>query len=168
MLDIIILIFLLIGVIRGYLTGFVIQSLTLISIIAGIWLAVKYNHLLTPYIDKLFHVNEKTGAYLSVVIIFIAVILFSFLLGWLLTKVIDKTALGFINRVSGAIFGLLKFAFILSVLFLLIGKFDARGKLMKEQYKSESRLYEPVAKIAPFIFPKIQFEHLRHKILYGK
>jgi membrane protein required for colicin V production len=165
MLDGIILIFLVIGAIRGYFTGFVIQSLTLVALILGIWAAIKFNPFLTELILKYVTIKGNIAPYISFTVIFIAIIILVHYIGVLATKFIDKTAVSFLNRSGGILFGIFKFACILSICFLLINKFDKTNKIISLSVKEKSMLYTPVSQLVPSIFPHIDFERVKRGIL---
>jgi membrane protein required for colicin V production len=167
MLDIIILLLLLIGAIRGYFTGFVLQSLTLVALFGGVWVGLKYNHFISPYLIKWLDIKEAVAPYISFTVLFIVVIILVHLIGVLITKFIDKSALGVMNRIGGVLFGITKFVFIISICLLLIQKIDKKRILISDKSKKESKLYEPLSKVAPAVFPTIDFERIKRGILEG-
>lgn len=165
MLDIIILVLIAIGAIRGYFTGFVIQSLTLVALILGIWAAVIFNPFLSELLVKYITIAEHIAPYISFAIIFFIIIVIVHFIGVLATKFIDKTALGFLNRCGGILFGIFKYACILSICFLLLNKFDKKNAIIPLPLKEKSKLYTPVSKLVPAIFPHIDFERVKRGIL---
>jgi membrane protein required for colicin V production len=167
MLDIIILLLLLIGAIRGYFTGFVLQSLTLVALFGGVWVGIKYSSFISSYLMKWLDVKEAIAPYISFTLLFIVVIILVHLIGVLITKFIDKSALGVMNRIGGVLFGIFKFAFIMSICMLLIQKIDKKGILINDKNKRESKLYLPISKIAPAIFPTVDFEKIKRGLLNG-
>ena len=64
-------------------------------------------------------------------------------------------ALGFVNRLLGMIFGLIKSVLILSVLFMVLNSIDAGRPFLPKEKIEKSMLYNPIADIAPAIFPII-------------
>ena len=73
-------------------------------------------------------------------------------------------ARGFLNKLTGAFFGLLKIAFIISIIILLFNKLNVGNLLIKEDTKKKSLIYPYVTVIAPFIIPKLDFKELQKKI----
>jgi membrane protein required for colicin V production len=165
MLDIVIVIILLIGAIRGYIKGFFIQSLTLVALILGIWMGIKFNPLLTEWLIKIFGLKASYTPYVSFVIIFIIIVVAIHYLGVLFTKVLDKQVIGTLNHIGGLIFGIVKMAFLTSICLFLFQKFDTGEKYLTANAKKQSKFYEPISKIAPAIFPHIQFEKFKRGIL---
>ncbi len=69
----------------------------------------------------------------------------------------DAVSLGFLNHVAGLFFGIVKSAFILSILLGLFDRFDRHRHLIPEEHKVQSRVYEPLKNFAPSIFPFLDF-----------
>jgi len=75
--------------------------------------------------------------------------------GVLADKMIDAIALGFLNRILGMVFGLLKSVLILSVFFTILNVIDVRHPFLPKAKIEGSRFYMPISDIAPAIFPVI-------------
>jgi membrane protein required for colicin V production len=164
-LDLFIIIAIGYGAVRGYFKGFFIQSLTLVALIAGIWVGLKFTDAFAAWLLKVFHINEVIVPYVAFAIIFVAVIVVIHFIGLLLTKAIDKTIAGTLNKLGGLLFGALKMAFIVSVVLLLIQNFDRDKHIITETAMEKSFLYKPVAKIAPAVFPHLHFDKLKKGII---
>lgn len=164
-LDLFILIALVFGAVRGYFKGFFIQSLTLVALVAGIWAGIKLNDYLAQWLLKVFHIGETIVPYVAFAIIFVVVIVIIHFIGILLTKALDESVIGALNKWGGFLFGLLKMAFIVSVILLLIQKFDRDKRIVNQKSMDKSYLYQPIAKIAPAIFPHLHFDKLKKGII---
>ena len=60
-----------------------------------------------------------------------------------------------------------KFLIIISVVILIIGKFDKDSKLITEKIKTESLLYSPISKIVLKVYPsveKLNIETIKAKV----
>jgi membrane protein required for colicin V production len=67
--------------------------------------------------------------------------------------------LGFINKLAGGVFNALKFAFIISVIFMFISSSTSiSGLLISKEKRASSKLYEPIASIAPILLPNLLAE----------
>ena len=165
MLDFVIIVILLVGAIRGYIKGFFIQSLTLVALFLGIWIGIKFNPVLTGWLVSIFGLNITYAPYISFVVLFILVIVAIHYLGVFFTKVFDKQVIGSLNRIGGLIFGMAKMAFLISIVFFLFQKFDTQEKVLSADSKKQSKLYTPVSKIAPAIFPHLHFDKVKDGIL---
>jgi membrane protein required for colicin V production len=81
------------------------------------------------------------------------------------TKIFDHAVVGALNKMGGALFGILKMAFIASILLFLIQKFDTGKKLISDDAMQRSYLYKPVAKLAPSVFPHLHFDKIKKGII---
>ena len=67
----------------------------------------------------------------------------------------EAVALGFVNRLLGIVFGLIKSVLILSVIFVVLNAIDARRPFLPKEKIGKSMLYNPISDIAPALFPII-------------
>ena len=86
----------------------------------------------------------------------------------LLARAIDKllkaVALGWLNRLAGMMFGILKTAFIISIILVLVNNINKRVPFIPEEHKEDSLLYEPLSKLAPAVFPFLNFNQIKERI----
>jgi membrane protein required for colicin V production len=72
--------------------------------------------------------------------------------------VISIVALGFLNRLAGGIFGLLKAALVLSVILYFINGLNPG--LIKSDVKDSSILYDPIESIVPMLIPRLDLDEI--------
>ena len=154
-LDIILGILLLWGLVRGLMKGLFVSLASLIALIAGIYIAVHFSHIVGDYLKQYVDWQENAIKLSAFAITFILVVIGISLLGRILTKIADYAALGILNKLLGAVFGLLKFAFIASVILMFVDVINDKITFIDKETKDESLLYEPVRKLAPMILPTI-------------
>ena len=154
-LDIILGILLLWGLVRGLMKGLFVSLASLIALIAGIYIAVHFSHIVGDYLKQYVDWQENAIKLSAFAITFILVVIGISLLGRILTKIADYAALGILNKLLGAVFGLLKFAFIASVILIFVDVINDKITFIDKETKDESLLYEPVRKLAPMILPTI-------------
>jgi hypothetical protein len=65
-------------------------------------------------------------------------------------------ALGFINRAAGALFGMLKFGLIMSVLINFTNIINNQISFIEPEMKDTSILYKPMGKVAQIIIPGLK------------
>lgn len=143
---------------RGFTKGFVIEITTLLALLVGIYMAINFSFYAAALINDNFTVEDKYMSILSFAVTFIVVVIIIMLLGRLLEKVIDMIALGFIDKLAGGVFGILKGALIISAILLVINTFDKKEAVISPKLKTNSMLYAPVASVLPTILPMINFE----------
>lgn len=155
--DIIIGAILLFAFVRGIMKGFFAEVASLVAIIAGVFVAVHYAENIEYYLVNSTAINwsDETNRIVSFAITFLAVVILVILIGKILTKIADITALGMLNKLLGGVFGALKFALILSIIFTFFGSVNNTIPFIKQETLDESVMYNPVKKIAPALFPGI-------------
>ena len=155
-IDIIIAIPLLWGLYKGFTKGIILEAATLIALGLAIWGAVKFHDFVTVWMRESLNWTSKYMPVISFALIFIGVLVLVFAIAKLLEKIIKAVALGFLNKLAGGIFGILKFGLILSVVIFLLNAIEKNYSFIPPDIKNKSVLYEPVGKIAPLIIPGLK------------
>ena len=154
--DIIIIVLLLIGAVRGFMKGFVYEIAILGSLFLGIYAAFKLAYLAQPTLRKLGNMDPHLLAVLSFILMFLLVVVGIYFLAKLFTSLVDKAGLGVFNKLMGAVFGILKFAFIISILIYFFNHFNEKHHYISPEKQSSSKLYLPVAGFAPAVLPVLK------------
>jgi membrane protein required for colicin V production len=158
-IDIILGIILLFAFYTGLKQGLFVTLASLIGLIAGVYGAIYFSHYAGAYLSNAFNWSAQVTYLAAFAITFLTIVFVISLAGKLLTKVADFAALGLINKLAGGVFNALKFAFIVSVVFRFISSSTSiSGLLISEEKKASSRLYEPIASIAPILLPNLLAE----------
>ena len=151
--DIAILVILGIGAVKGYMRGFIVELFSLIAFILGLLLALE---LTIPVARNLFAENNYFDV--IAVVVFIALfILLSMLIklgAKAIKKALDMTIFGTLDNAAGAIAGILKWAFILSVVFWV---FDSVGFDLVESYADKTVLFPYIVGIGPTVFEWLSY-----------
>lgn len=151
--DIVILVFLLYGFIRGLLKGLFVELASLIALIAGVYGAIHFSYFAGSYIENLTDWDEKYISITAFAITFVAIVIVISLLGKIFTKMANFASLGFLNKILGAVFGVLKIGMILSILLIIFDKLNKTIPFTDKNVTKESLLYKPVKDLAPLLFP---------------
>lgn len=154
-LDIILVIPLLWGLYKGVSKGIIKELASLIALIIGIYGAVHFADSIQPYIKNSLSIESSFLPILSFAITFIGIVLVVRVIGFIVDKIIKLVALGFISRVLGGVFGVLKTAFIISALLLIVNSFDYYLNLIPLEQKNASVLYRPLSNMIPSITPNV-------------
>ena len=154
-LDIVLAIPLLWLTFKGLRNGFIIELASLAALILGIFVALHFSFYAEGYLSDHFEISERYLYIISFVITFVVVAVIIYLIGKLIHKLFQIIALGLLNRIAGGIFGLLKAALVLSVLIYFLNGFDPGSKILKQEVKENSYLYEPIESIVPMIIPRL-------------
>lgn len=154
-LDIVLIAFIGLGLVRGLMKGFFVEIASLIALIAGVYGAIHFSNYAETLIDENSHWDEKTVNIVAFAVTFLIIVLAIALAGKALTKLADFAALGLVNKLLGALFGAVKMALILSVILNIFDSMNRAIPLTDEQSISDSALYSPVKSLVPIIFPLI-------------
>ncbi len=152
-IDIIIGTVLVFGLIRGVWNGFFVELASFVSLLIGVFIAIKFSGFVADYIRENLSSASQYIEIIAFAITFILVIVGVILLAKTFTKLASFTGLGWINRLLGGVFGLLKMLFILSIVLHFFQKINKDDALITTEKKAESILYEPVVKASELVFP---------------
>ena len=152
-IDIILAIILVTGIVRGFMKGFVYEVAVLGALFLGVYAAFKLSHILTPWLSKAGDFSPGTAGFAASLILFLLVVFGIIFLAKLFTGLADMAALGIFNKILGGMFGLAKHILVLSVFIYFFNQLDTRHHFISTDKKAESRLYYPVMKVAPALFP---------------
>jgi membrane protein required for colicin V production len=152
-IDIVLSLVLLIGLVRGFIKGFVFEIAILGSLFLGTYAAFHFAYIIQPYLLKIGKMNPHTLAYVSFLVMFLLVAVGIYFLAKLFTGLVNIAALGIFNKILGALFGLLKYAFISSLILYFFNQLDATHHFIGADQKAESKVYYPILRIAPALLP---------------
>jgi membrane protein required for colicin V production len=154
--DIIIAVILLFAAVRGFMKGLFSEVASLIAIVAGVFCAIHFSYYVEYFLnDSVLKWSHQTNKIVAFAVTFLAVVLFIIFVGKVLTKLADITSLGFLNKILGGVFAMLKSAIILSVIFIFFDKFNKTIPFVDKKTLDESVLYNSVRIIVPTLFPAI-------------
>ncbi len=154
-LDIILLLLLLFGMAIGFMRGLFVELASLIALLAGIYGAIHFSNYAAKFLENQVDWEQKYITAAAFAITFIIIVIIISLAGKALTKLADFAMLGIVNKLLGALFGLLKTAFILSIILVIFEKINPTLLLISDETKETSALYIPVYGLAPMVFPII-------------
>jgi len=155
-IDIILAILLLIGLVRGFIKGFIFEIAVLGALFLGTYAAFRFSYYIQPYVSKTINSSPYTVIFVSSLVMFLLVGVGIFFLAKLFEGLVNIAALGIFNKILGAIFGLLKYAFVISILLYFFNPLDAEHHYVSPDKKAESKLYYPVLKMSQALLPAMK------------
>lgn len=155
-IDLVLGIILIIAAIQGFRKGFIVELASLAALVLGIWGGIKFSDWTADFITDITGYQSKNLNTIAFIVTFIAIVIIIHILGKILDNAIKAVALGFLNRLAGIIFGVLKTAVILSILLLLFDSIDENVHILPSSQKAESKLYSPMKQLVPTLFPFIK------------
>ena len=154
--DIIILLCFLPAIVGGIMRGFIEQAIALVSLILGAWLAFKFSTLVGDWLQPYLEVSETVLHVISFIVIIIVVALALFFVGRLLSGITKLVMLGWLDRLLGLVFALLKAGLIVGIGIILFDTLNVKFELVDEAVLDNSVLYSPIRDIAYTVFPYLK------------
>jgi len=154
-IDIVFGIILILGAVQGFKKGLFVELASLIGLIAGIFGAIYFSHFVGDWLAEKTSWGEQIINLTAFAITFVIIIIAVSMAGKLLTKIANFAMLGIVNKIAGAVFSVLKFAFLLSVVIMFLNAANDRIGFVSEEAMEESVLFNPVKSVAPMILPSI-------------
>ncbi|MCE1197421.1 MAG: CvpA family protein [Marinilabiliales bacterium] len=152
--DLILIILLIAGAVRGFVKGFFVEFASVAAIILGVLSAIYFSGQVRGWLSGLVSWHPGTIKVVAFLLIFFSVLIVVHLIANILEKFVQAVALGILSRLGGAVFGLIKTAFILSFLMYLIARIESFDfKIIPKEEKKESKYYAPIERLAPNLFP---------------
>jgi membrane protein required for colicin V production len=124
-LDILIAIVLVGSLFAGLKAGLIKTVISLAGLIFGIFLAGRYYQVLA---DKLtFISSDRAAEIVAYVVILVVVMIVATIIAWLLSKIASAIMLGWLNRLGGAILGLIMTGIFVGAILAVWAKFGGGG-----------------------------------------
>lgn len=155
---------LLYAVIKGLWKGLFSELASLLSLIIGIYIAIKFS----GYVADLLVNDGDDSKYIAItafVITFIIVVVGVILLAKVFTRLADFASLGIINRILGGLFGFLKMVLILGICLNFFTKANSSELFAKKETLDKSIFFNPIITASNTIFPVLEewFAEYREK-----
>ncbi len=154
-IDIVLASLLVLGLVIGYRRGLFVELTSLVGLVLGVYGAIHFSYFLSDFLESKVSWEASMIQVIAFAGTFIIIVLALVFLGKALTTIADTIMLGFFNKILGALFGVLKYALIISVVLIIFSEFNKTFKFMDKSKTKNSVLYEPVKNLAPLIFPKL-------------
>jgi membrane protein required for colicin V production len=147
-IDIIILILIGLGAYEGYKKGLLMAIVGLIGFVLAIILGVYFMDPMSKWLAN--HLDELTFAFpiLAFLIVFILTLLIVNVAGWILKQMMKMILLGAFDSLAGAILGVVKSAFFISLFMWLSIQFDLK---MPREWRAKSELLQYIEPLAPSV-----------------
>ena len=155
-IDAIILICLIPAIFQGFRKGFISQVISIVSIIVGIWASAQFADMTTSWISQYITASEPVLKIVAFAIILVVVFLVLGLLGRLLESILNFAFLGWVNKLLGTTFSLLKALLILGLVALTYNSACITYGFTKPEIFETSVLYQFISGMADTVFPYIK------------
>ncbi len=152
-LDIILLLCFVPAIVSGISKGFVKQVVDLAAILIAAWAAFHFSTVLGSWLSQYITLEQSILNVISFVLIIIIAAVLLNLIGALITKALQAVSLGFLNRLLGLVFAVLKVAVILGLVILLFETLNSTLHIVKPESTADAVVYNALKEGAEKIFP---------------
>jgi membrane protein required for colicin V production len=156
-IDIVFAVLLGFAVYKGLKNGLFVEVASFVALILGIYLAIKFSNLVGAIFTGIVPSwNPKYIEITAFIITFLLVVIAIHLSAKILTKLVDFAFLGWINKLAGVIFSVLKTILALSVVLFIFEKININNLLLSKETQDNSMFYNPIQNISKAIYPTIE------------
>ena len=155
-LDVIILVCLIPALVQGFRKGFIKQAFSIAAIVLGAWLSFTFSSKVAVWAVPFVKMNGTLLGILSFVLVFAAVCLALMIASNLARKFVSFVMLGWMDKLLGTVFGLLKAVLAIGLAIMLVDAANTVLDLIPESTIKESILYAPVKDIANVVYPYLK------------
>ena len=146
--DFTILLIAVVGFLYGLIKGVIRQVGSLGGFIAGIVVSRFFGNSFSALLREMFDLPEGVSRVIAYII--------CVQLMRLIHHITHHVALGWLDRLAGALFGAVKYLVILSIVLNLVHIIDPKGKLIPEKETASSQFYGYTLRVAPLLFSRAQ------------
>ena len=150
-LDLIIGIILVLFAITGLRKGLIVEAFYLASFLFGAYGAMHFSDAVADWMSDFLNVSEDYLTIISFIVTFIIVLVLVRFLGRIISRLLEAISLGFLDKIGGFIFGVLKGTLLVSVLVMVMNVFGA-SDLINNDLRKSSKLYTLTETIANTIY----------------
>ena len=144
------------GLYKGIKNGLFVEVASFVSLVLGIYIAIKFSSFMKEIIMKYVSWNPNTIQATAFILTFILVVIGVYFLAKILTGIADFAFLGWANKLGGGFFRVLKTILIMSIFIALFEKINFNETFAKKETLDQSIFYNPIKKVAAFVFPSIE------------
>ena len=140
---------------NGFRNGLFAEFASLFSLLLGIFIALKFSFYAKEFLEKAVKWNPVFIQISAFVVTFVLVLVAIHFLVKSFTKIARLVALGWLNKVGGAMLSVLKMILTLSVVLNLVEKINVNNYFISKETTQNAALYEPIQEVAKAIYPNL-------------
>ncbi len=144
------------AVIHGLSKGFVNQAFSLVALILGVWLSFKFSNAVGKWLVTYIDLPSTVIHVIAFALIMLVVMLITHLAGKAVEGVLKVVMLGWLNKLLGIVFALLKAVLIIGLVIILFEAINNTFPIVPSKTMEESIFYGPVKDLANLIFPYLK------------
>lgn len=133
LIDIIAAVLLVLAVLKGFQRGLIVGLFSFVAIIVGLAAAMKLSVLVAAWLGRSVKVSQEWLPLLAFALVFIGVVILVRLAALALQKVAETAMLGWVNRLGGAVFYVLLYGLVFSVVIFYLEQMQVLQKTTTSQ-----------------------------------
>ena len=163
-LDILILLPLLIGLVRGLMKGLIVEVSSIVAILLGFFGAKYWSAAFASWLMQQFDWSETACIVVAYALLFAGIALGLNIVARLLSKLFQKIQLGWLNRLLGGIFGTAKWGIVIVVLVLCVHNLDKQFQFIQPELREKSVVYTTITPYAEQAWEEIKAQVETQKV----
>jgi membrane protein required for colicin V production len=146
---------------KGIKNGLFVEIASLISFFVGIYIAVKFSYLVGGFIG-----DSKSAKVAAFIITLIIVVVAIHLLAKVFSGIASFVFLGWLNKLGGAVFAVLKTVLLIGIVLSLFQKVNIDNALISKETQDKSLFFNPILKTSEVLLPVLTdwFTDLKEKV----
>lgn len=163
-IDIVFAIPLLWGLYKGITKGFILQACSLGALFLSTYLSFRFSNYISVFATEKLSLSFKYLPVVIFIVLFILVLIGMYFFARALDNIVKNANLGWLNKTSGALLGISKFALIVGFIVFAINAVNDKASFLPEGMREKSFLYHPLLKFAEVAIPAIKGSELTKQI----
>lgn len=143
------------GGIMGFRKGLIAQVSMFLALLLGIWGAIHFSEFTGQHLTTWFNLQGDNAFLASFVVTFALVVLLVYFVGKFAARLLKVMLLGWVDKLAGLLFGVLKMALLISVVLVILFRTGVSEKLFSEEQRT-AIFYRNLEKFAPAIYPSLR------------
>lgn len=152
-IDIVLLLCFVPAIVSGVSKGFVKQVVEIAALLIGVWVAFRYSSLLSIWLSQQVEMDKLVLHVLCFIAILIVTAALLSIAGHFVTRVVNLVSLGWVNRVLGFFFGIIKVAIILGLLILAFEALNSTVHIIEDKSLDNAVVYNGLKGLGEEMFP---------------
>ena len=142
--------------INGVRKGFISQVISIVSLIAGVWVSFEFASIFATWIGQYIQASENILGLVAFALLMVGVFVLLGVIGRFLESIVKFVMLGWLNKLLGIVFSVIKSGLIIGLVIMIFSSINNNIHLVDEQVLAESTFYTPLKNMAYTVFPYLK------------
>jgi membrane protein required for colicin V production len=161
--DILIIIPLGWAIYKGFINGFIVESISLATLLLGTYFYIRIVDMPGRIVSKEVAENLEYIPLALFTVCFIVIVFLSNAVERIIGRITDDVALPPYNRALGVVFSVIKYVVIISGFLIFFDKLDEKYNMLSAEDTDQSIFYSHFIKVVPAIYPYLNFDNIKNR-----